>query len=144
MSTVTGAAADLARALGSHDSMNGIAAATTPTPPSTAVVPARNLRRPLSTTSLAIRHSSSCSTSVQAGVRTRRRHFPLWTTRASATAQPQNRGSLTIAYAAHNQAAGPLLIFSMSRPARPLVFVAQFVVAGLAAAFVIGLFWPGV
>jgi serine protease DegS/serine protease DegQ len=37
-----------------------------------------------------------------------------------------------------------LLIFSMSRLARPLVFVAQFVVAGLAAAFVIGLFWPGV
>ncbi|HEX7130144.1 MAG TPA: trypsin-like peptidase domain-containing protein, partial [Rhodanobacteraceae bacterium] len=31
----------------------------------------------------------------------------------------------------------------MSRPTRPLVFIAQFVVAGLAAAFVIGLFWPG-
>ena len=32
----------------------------------------------------------------------------------------------------------------MPRLARPLVFVAQFVVAGLAAAFVIGLLWPGV
>jgi serine protease DegS/serine protease DegQ len=31
----------------------------------------------------------------------------------------------------------------MSRLARPFVFVAQFVVAGLAAAFVIGLLWPG-
>ena len=32
----------------------------------------------------------------------------------------------------------------MPRLARPFVFVLQFVVAGLAAAFVIGLLWPGV
>jgi len=40
--------------------MNGMAAKTIPAPPTTEVVAVRNLRRPMSTPSFAIRHSMSC------------------------------------------------------------------------------------
>jgi ABC-type sugar transport system ATPase subunit len=46
----TGAPADFARSLGSHDLTKGMAASTTPAPPTTEVVAVRNRRRPLSTT----------------------------------------------------------------------------------------------
>src|SRR5690606_39970508 len=69
MSTVTGAPAETARALGFQDLMNGTAAAATPTAPTTAVVPVRNRRLPWLTVSspvagsitasLAIRHSAN-------------------------------------------------------------------------------------
>ena len=49
MSTSTGAPAAFARSLGQNDITNGVAVATTPTPPTTLVAPIRKRRFPLST-----------------------------------------------------------------------------------------------
>jgi hypothetical protein len=46
MSTSTGAPAALARSLGKNDITNGVAAATTPTPPTALVAPIRKRRFP--------------------------------------------------------------------------------------------------